>query len=63
MYSGQHAERLKVLRMCEDCRVGAMTSQSFNPYGAPERAPAKTTDDYLRERAEIEKARAENKLN
>ena len=62
MYSGQHAERLKVLRMCEDCRVGAMTSQSFNPYGAPERAPPKTTDDYLRERAEIEKARTENKL-
>jgi ferredoxin len=63
MYSGQNAERLKVLRMCEDCRVGAMTSQSFNPYGAPERAPAKTTDDYLRERAEIEKARAEFKGN
>jgi ferredoxin len=61
MYSGQNTDRLKVLRMCEDCRVGAMTAQSFDPYGAPERAPAKTSEDYFREREEIEKARAQNK--
>ncbi len=50
MYAGQNAERLRVLRLCEDCRVGAMAAQSFDPYGVPERAPAKTTEDYLRER-------------
>jgi ferredoxin len=61
MYSGGNSERMKVLRMCEDCRVGAMTAQSFDPYGAPERAPAKTSEDYFREREEIEKARMENK--
>ncbi|MGL4635760.1 MAG: 4Fe-4S dicluster domain-containing protein [Beijerinckiaceae bacterium] len=61
MFAGENVDRTKVLRMCEDCRVGAMTAQSFDPYGAPERAPAKTTDDYLREREEIEKARAENR--
>jgi ferredoxin len=61
MFAGANSPRMKVLYMCEDCRVGAMTAQSFDPYGAPERAPAKTTDDYLREREEIEKARAQNK--
>jgi ferredoxin len=61
MYAGQNADRMKVLRMCEDCRVGAMTAQSFNPYGAPERAPAKTSEDYFREREEIEKARGQNR--
>jgi hypothetical protein len=29
--------------------------------GAPERAPAKTSEDYFREREEIEKARVENR--
>jgi ferredoxin len=61
MFSGEHNDRLKVLRMCEDCRVGAMAKQSFDPYGTPERAAPKTTDDYLREREEIEQARAEFK--
>jgi ferredoxin len=61
MYAGQNSDRKKVLRMCEDCRVGAMTAQSFDPYGAPERAPAKTSEDYFREREEIEKARVENR--
>jgi ferredoxin len=61
MYAGGNSDRLKVLYMCEDCRVGAMTAQSFDPYGAPERAPAKTSDDYFREREEIEKARAANR--
>jgi ferredoxin len=61
MFAGQNSPRMKVLYMCEDCRVGAMTAQSFDPYGAPERAPAKTSDDYLREREEISRARAEFK--
>lgn len=45
------AQRLNVIRMCEDCRVIAMTETDFDPYGAPRPAP-RTTDDYLRERAE-----------
>jgi len=50
MFAGANAERLRVLRLCEDCRVGAMAAQKFDPYGMPERAPARTTEDYLKER-------------
>ena len=49
MYKGS-AQRLDVIKMCEDCRVAAMTEQDFDPYGAPERPNPRTTDDYLRER-------------
>ena len=50
MFKGQ-ADRLNVLKMCEDCRVIAVTEQAFDPYGAgiPERPRPRTTDDYLRE--------------
>lgn len=51
MFKGQ-AKRLEVLKMCEDCRVVAMTEDSFDPYGPPERPKPRTTDDYLREREE-----------
>jgi hypothetical protein len=52
MFKG-NAKRLDVLRMCEDCRVVAMTQDSFDPYaGVPERAAPRTTEDYLREREE-----------
>jgi hypothetical protein len=37
--------------MCEDCRVGVITEEGFDPYGAPARPKPRTTDDYLRERA------------
>ena len=50
MYAGGNAGRLRVLYLCEDCRVGAMTADKFDPYGAPERPRAKTTEDYLKER-------------
>jgi ferredoxin len=46
------AARLDVLKMCEDCRVIAITEQEFDPHGAPPKA--RTTEDYLRERAEAE---------
>ena len=49
MFKG-NAKRLEVLKMCEDCRVIAMTEDTFDPYGAPERPKPRTTDDYLRER-------------
>lgn len=47
------ARRLDVVRMCADCRVIAMSEEKFDPFaGIPERAPPRTTDDYLREREE-----------
>lgn len=54
MYKGQ-ADRLEVLKMCDDCRVVAMTQASFDPHGAPERPKVRTTEDYLREREERER--------
>jgi len=44
------AKRLDVIKMCADCRVIAMTNESFDPFGAPARPNPRTTDDYLRER-------------
>jgi ferredoxin len=49
MFKGQ-AQRLDIIRMCEDCRVTAVNNENFDPYGAPPRPPPRTTDDYLRER-------------
>jgi ferredoxin len=46
------AKRLDILKMCEDCRVAAVTEEGFDPYGAPARPKTRTTDDYLRERKE-----------
>jgi ferredoxin len=43
-------QRLEVLKMCDDCRVAAMSEQEFDPYGA--RPNVRTTEDYLREREE-----------
>jgi ferredoxin len=53
MFKGQ-ADRLDVLKMCEDCRVVAVTEQGFDPYGGgiSQRPRVRTTDDYLRERDE-----------
>jgi ferredoxin len=41
-------KRLEALRMCADCRAITMSEQQFDPFqGVPERAPPRTTDDYL----------------
>jgi ferredoxin len=50
MFKGQ-GSRLDVLKMCEDCRVAAVSEQNFDPYGAP-RPKVRTSEDYLREREE-----------
>jgi ferredoxin len=43
--------RLDVVRMCADCRVISMSEQEFDPFkDIPERAPPRTTEDYLRHR-------------
>jgi hypothetical protein len=49
MFKGQ-AQRLDVLKMCEDCRVAAVTEGDFDPHGAPARPAVRTSEDYLRER-------------
>jgi hypothetical protein len=41
-----------VLKMCEDCRVIAVTEEAFDPYAAPARPPVRTSEDYFREREE-----------
>ena len=47
--------RLDVIKMCADCRVNAMAEENFDPFGAPKRPAARTTDDYLREREQEQK--------
>ncbi len=45
----ESAERLDLIKMCDDCRVAFVSEREFDPYGPP-RPPVRTTDDYLRER-------------
>jgi len=58
---GQHwmyqhsATRTDIVKMCENCRVAAVTAEGFDPYGAPARPKPRTTDDYLREREQSSK--------
>jgi ferredoxin len=55
MYKNSPA-RLDLIKMCDDCRVALVSEESFDPYGAPDRS-IRTTDDYLRERDEQERAK------
>src|SRR5436190_7701823 len=48
-------QRLDVIKMCEDCRVFAITDEGLDPHAAPPRPPVRTTDDYLREREEAQR--------
>ncbi|WP_132254372.1 4Fe-4S binding protein [Methylobacterium segetis] len=52
MFAGPAGEaRVRSLMMCEDCRVEAALNEGFDPHAGPERAPTRTSEDYLRERA------------
>jgi ferredoxin len=52
MFSGpEGSQRLRLLMMCEDCRVEAVVNEGLDPHAAPQRPRARTTEDYLRERA------------
>ena len=53
--AGDAANRLDVLKMCENCRMIAATEVNIDPYGAPPRPNVRTTEDYLREREELER--------
>lgn len=46
------------IRMCQDCRVVSQFDVADNPLAGGARPAMRTTDDYLREREEIEQARA-----
>ena len=47
MFAGANGEnRLRVLTMCEDCRVEAVVEENFDPH-LPERPRPRTTADYL----------------
>jgi ferredoxin len=50
MFAGENAQRLDVVRMCDNCRVDAVMNEGLDPYAGPGRAPPRTTEDYLRER-------------
>jgi hypothetical protein len=45
------------IKMCDDCRVIVQFEVIDNPLAAGPRPRTRTTDDYLREREEIEAAR------
>ncbi|MDH3661015.1 MAG: 4Fe-4S binding protein [Alphaproteobacteria bacterium] len=53
----QDSSAIDRIRMCEDCRVIVQFEVEGNPMAGPARTPVRTTDDYLRERDEIEAAR------
>ncbi len=57
----QDSETIERIKMCADCRVASQFEAGDNPFAGPDRPAPKTTDDYLRERAEIEQARADFK--
>ena len=52
MFSGEQSKRISVIQMCEDCRVEVVVNESFDPHASPQRPKPRTTEDYLRERAE-----------
>ncbi len=47
---GSGSRRLDLIKMCDDCRVAAVSKDELDPHGAPQRPMLRTTDDYLRER-------------
>jgi ferredoxin len=44
------SQRLELIKMCDECRVAAVSEQDIDPYGPP-RAALRTTDDYLEQGA------------
>jgi ferredoxin len=46
----QEGGAVERIRMCEDCRLVVQAERSIDPFAGPQRAPTRTTEDYLRER-------------
>jgi ferredoxin len=57
----QDSAAVERIKMCEDCRVIVQFEAEGDPFALGPRPKTRTTDDYLREREEIEAAR--RKLN
>ena len=57
----QEGGAIERIKMCADCRVTSQFDIADNPLAGAPRPAIRTTDDYLRERAEIDAARAEVK--
>lgn len=51
----QNSEQLKLIQMCDRCRVVAMAESENDPFRAGTRPVVRTTDDYLAEEAAAEK--------
>jgi ferredoxin len=51
MFSGDNRSRLDLIRMCEDCRVTVAVTSNIDPFAGPARPQARTSEDYLAERA------------
>ena len=49
-------EALDRLKMCDDCRVISLSESKDDPFSGAQRPAPRTTDDYIRERDEQEKA-------
>jgi ferredoxin len=52
MFSGDNARRIEALMMCETCRIEAAVNEGFDPHAAAPRPRPRSTEDYLRDRAE-----------
>ena len=48
MYQG--SDNVKLIQMCDDCRISAQYHQEGSPFRMGERPRVRTTDDYLKER-------------
>lgn len=57
----QDSATIDRIRMCEDCRVIVQFEVGDNPMAGPAKPKVRTTEDYLREREEIEAARQAHK--
>ena len=43
-------EKLRMIQMCDDCRVNAQYHSENNPFASKERPRPRTTDDYFSDR-------------
>lgn len=50
MFAGENAQRLNLVRMCDNCRVDAVMNEGLDPYETSPRPAPRTTEDYLRAR-------------
>lgn len=59
MFTGANKGRVDLIRMCDDCRVSAVTNAGIDPYAGPARPPVRTSEDYFKEREAAAQREAE----